>query len=109
MEKLAAKQPGFLGLETARDKIGITVSYWCLLEAIDQWRNHLEHKKAKDLGVTAVVQTLQPKNLSGNSINHLFYRIGQNSIIVIWISGNFFAYPGRKINFFSFAFEFNFC
>ncbi len=50
MEKLAAKQPGFLGLETARDKIGITVSYWCLLEAIDQWRNHLEHKKAKDLG-----------------------------------------------------------
>jgi heme-degrading monooxygenase HmoA len=50
MEKLAAKQPGFLGMETARDKIGITVSYWRSLEAIDQWRNHLEHKKAKDLG-----------------------------------------------------------
>ncbi len=50
MEKLAAKQPGFLGMESARDKIGITVSYWRSLNAIDQWRNNLEHQKAKTLG-----------------------------------------------------------
>ena len=50
MENLAAKQPGFLGMESARDKIGITVSYWRSLEAIDQWRNNVEHRKAKALG-----------------------------------------------------------
>lgn len=50
MENLATKQPGFLGMESARDKIGITVSYWRSLEAIDQWRNNVEHRKAKALG-----------------------------------------------------------
>ena len=34
MEKLAATQPGFLGIESARDGLGITVSYWEGLEAI---------------------------------------------------------------------------
>jgi heme-degrading monooxygenase HmoA len=34
MEKLVEKQPGFLGFETARNEIGITVSYWKDLESI---------------------------------------------------------------------------
>ena len=28
MAELAAKQPGYLGMETAHTKVGITVSYW---------------------------------------------------------------------------------
>ena len=34
MRELAARQPGFLGFETARQEIGISVSYWSSLEAI---------------------------------------------------------------------------
>lgn len=34
MLELAAMQPGFLGVESARDGVGITVSYWANLEAI---------------------------------------------------------------------------
>ncbi|MDP9116809.1 MAG: antibiotic biosynthesis monooxygenase, partial [Actinomycetota bacterium] len=28
MQSLAADQPGFLGIESAREEVGITVSYW---------------------------------------------------------------------------------
>lgn len=49
---LAATQPGFLGFETARQEIGISVSYWSSLEAIKAWKENPEHretqKKAKD-------------------------------------------------------------
>ena len=34
MVELAKNQDGFLGIESARDKVGITVSYWNSLEAI---------------------------------------------------------------------------
>lgn len=39
MVTLAPRQPGFLGLETARDKKGepITVSYWRDIQAIEDW------------------------------------------------------------------------
>jgi len=50
MVELAAKQPGFLGLESAREEIGITVSYWSDLESIKQWRNNSEHLRAQQLG-----------------------------------------------------------
>ena len=40
MVELAQQQPGFLGVESARQEIGITVSYWKSLEAIKQW-NHI--------------------------------------------------------------------
>jgi len=32
--ELASNQPGFLGFESARQDIGISVSYWASLEAI---------------------------------------------------------------------------
>ena len=40
MVELAAEQPGFLGIESARgaDGFGITVSYWDSLEAIRSWK-----------------------------------------------------------------------
>ena len=34
MEELAKTQPGFLGLESVRNELGITVSYWESLDAI---------------------------------------------------------------------------
>src|SRR4051812_6189357 len=44
MAELAAKQPGFLGIETVRgaNGFGITVSYWTTLEAISAWKRESE-------------------------------------------------------------------
>ncbi len=50
MVELATRQPGFLGVESARNEIGITVSYWESLEAIRQWKAHAEHLAAQRLG-----------------------------------------------------------
>ena len=52
MVELAAQQPGYLGVESARgdDGLGITVSYWQSLDAIAAWRRHAEHRIARDTG-----------------------------------------------------------
>jgi len=52
MVELAAQQPGFLGVESARgaDGFGITVSYWSSLESIAEWRRHSEHAIAQETG-----------------------------------------------------------
>lgn len=52
MVELAAQQPGFLGVESARgaDGLGITVSYWQSEEAIAEWRKHAEHRLAQAHG-----------------------------------------------------------
>lgn len=50
MEALAKTQPGFLGVESAREEIGITVSYWKSLEAIKNWKDNVEHKIAQQKG-----------------------------------------------------------
>lgn len=52
MAELAAQQPGYLGIESARgaDGLGITVSYWRTLEDIAAWRRQLEHAQARDGG-----------------------------------------------------------
>ena len=50
MLTLASQQPGFLGVESARDEIGITVSYWSDLEAIQNWKLHVEHTEARNKG-----------------------------------------------------------
>jgi heme-degrading monooxygenase HmoA len=52
MEKMAATQPGYLGVESARgeDGLGITVSYWASLEAIRAWRAVAEHAEAQRMG-----------------------------------------------------------
>ena len=52
MLRLVHQQPGFLGVDSAWDKIGITVSYWCSLEAIDNWRKNFDHQSAKNQGKT---------------------------------------------------------
>lgn len=50
MYALAAQQPGFLGVESARETVGITVSYWKTTEAIQQWKEHTDHLLAQKLG-----------------------------------------------------------
>jgi len=50
MLALAEGQPGFLGVESAREEVGITVSYWQSLEAIRNWKQHAEHLLAQELG-----------------------------------------------------------
>lgn len=52
MAALAAQQPGFLGVESARegDGAGITVSYWESLDAIKAWREHSVHQIAQEKG-----------------------------------------------------------
>lgn len=52
MEQLAKEQPGFMGLESARNEIGITVSYWESLEAIANWKNNSEHLLAQQKGIS---------------------------------------------------------
>ncbi|MEC3966656.1 antibiotic biosynthesis monooxygenase [Flagellimonas halotolerans] len=51
METLARKQPGFLDIESARDGLGITVSYWASLEAIADWKANMDHKQAQKNGI----------------------------------------------------------
>jgi heme-degrading monooxygenase HmoA len=50
MVKLAATMPGYLGVDSARSEIGITVSYWRDLESIKHWRQDIEHTEARNLG-----------------------------------------------------------
>jgi len=50
MVLLARDQDGFLGVESARNEIGITVSYWRDLESIKKWKENSEHKTARQNG-----------------------------------------------------------
>lgn len=50
MLELASKRPGFLGFESAKDKIGISVSYWKSSEDIANWKNNLYHLSAQSSG-----------------------------------------------------------
>ena len=50
MVELASQQPGFLGIESVRENLGITVSYWQNLEAIRNWKQNAEHNEAQRLG-----------------------------------------------------------
>jgi len=50
MVELAKQQDGFLGVESAREEIGITVSYWRDLNAIRKWKSNAEHSIAREKG-----------------------------------------------------------
>jgi len=55
MVELAARQPGFIGVESVRgaDGFGITVSYWKSAEAIAAWKADVEHLAAQEMGKRA--------------------------------------------------------
>jgi len=50
MNELAAQQPGYLGIESARDGLGITVSYWRSLRDIKNWKANERHLFAQKTG-----------------------------------------------------------
>lgn len=52
MGYLARRQPGFLGMDSARgaDCIGITVSYWADTGAIARWKADAHHLVAQRMG-----------------------------------------------------------
>lgn len=50
MVKLVSEAPGFLGFESAREDIGITVSYWKDMESITSWKENIQHMEAQKLG-----------------------------------------------------------
>lgn len=50
MEELAKEQEGYLGIESARNHVGITISYWKDLDAITKWKNNVEHTEARNRG-----------------------------------------------------------
>lgn len=47
MLELASRQEGFLGFESARQEIGISVSYWSSQEAIAAWKRDFAHRLAQ--------------------------------------------------------------
>jgi heme-degrading monooxygenase HmoA len=50
MLELAAQQRGYLGVESAREDVGITVSYWTDLDSIKTWKEQMEHLAAQKQG-----------------------------------------------------------
>ncbi|KTC63642.1 hypothetical protein AO262_25610 [Pseudomonas fluorescens ABAC62] len=51
MLELARQQPGFLGVESAREHgLGITVSYWSSEAAILAWKQQAEHRNVREHG-----------------------------------------------------------
>lgn len=55
MLELAERQPGFLGIESARgeDGLGITVSYWKTLDDVRAWKGNAEHRAVQEKGRSA--------------------------------------------------------
>lgn len=45
-----SKMPGYLGHESARKEVGITVSYWSDLESLRNWKELPLHRRAQHLG-----------------------------------------------------------
>ncbi len=50
IDELAKEQIGYLGIESAREDLGITVSYWKDLESIRKWHENAEHQLAQMKG-----------------------------------------------------------
>lgn len=50
MVELVSKQDGFLGFESSRENLGITISYWIDEKSIQNWKANLEHQEAQKIG-----------------------------------------------------------
>jgi heme-degrading monooxygenase HmoA len=50
MVRLASMEDGFLGVESVREELGITISYWRDSESIKRWRENSEHLIAREKG-----------------------------------------------------------
>lgn len=50
MFELAAVQPGYIGVESAKEIVGITVSYWATDAHAAAWKRVFEHAAAQRIG-----------------------------------------------------------
>ncbi len=50
MLELAEQQDGFLGVESTREDVGITVSYWRDLVTIKRWKENTDHSITREKG-----------------------------------------------------------
>ncbi len=50
MFELAQAQKGYLGIESAKGEIGLSVTYWETLGDIARWKRHAEHQIAQAKG-----------------------------------------------------------
>ncbi|MBN7812003.1 antibiotic biosynthesis monooxygenase [Algoriphagus sp. H41] len=50
MVRLAEQQAGYLGHESVREGLGITISYWTDTEAIRKWKANTDHLLAQQYG-----------------------------------------------------------
>ncbi|HWS36103.1 MAG TPA: antibiotic biosynthesis monooxygenase [Actinoplanes sp.] len=50
MDELAREQPGYLGIEAAREDVGVTVSYWADHGAARAWKQVAAHLVAQKRG-----------------------------------------------------------
>jgi len=50
MDELAKQQEGYLGIESARNDLGITISYWRSIEDIKNWKANTRHLQAQKQG-----------------------------------------------------------
>ena len=50
MDQLAREQPGYLGIESAREELGVTVSYWRDEDAARGWKQVAQHLVAQRRG-----------------------------------------------------------
>lgn len=71
MVRLASIQPGFLGVESAREGLGITVSYWDSLEAIQKWKQNERHLIAQKKGSRSGISRIKREFARSNEITNL--------------------------------------
>jgi len=72
MEKLVAEQEGFLGVESARNELGITVSYWESLESIKNWKANTRHLVAQKQGRDVWLNATMNFNCSVNRYMNIY-------------------------------------
>jgi heme-degrading monooxygenase HmoA len=73
MLELAQEQDGFLGIESAREELGITVSYWRDLDSIRKWKENGDHKFAQQKGKDVWYQTFATR-ISKVEHDYQYYR-----------------------------------
>ena len=61
MYELAQQQKGYLGIESAKGEIGISVTFWETLEDIKNWKQHAEHRLAQAKGYEMWYQSFKTR------------------------------------------------
>ncbi len=76
MMNMAQEQDGFLGIESVRQELGITISYWRDLQSIQKWRDNADHKFAREKGrkiwyksfTTRIAKVERDYSFTGNNV-----------------------------------------